>query len=366
MKKEDTKKHYTNIKISKPDNSEIEIEGEILAEYFDEHHKNALKKLLANAEVPGFRKGNAPERVVLQHYSDAKLLEGAAQDALDAQYWNILSDNSIKALGEPSVTITKLAKGNPLGFKIKTAVFPEFTLPDYKKIAGKIAEEKEEAIEVEQKEVDEILKQLQHSKLHEKESHVEHGHSSDDHLVDTEHKHDEKDFPPLDDAFAQSVAPEFKTLAELTEKIRENMLAEKKYKAKEKKRLSILEALVEKTEISVPEILIESELQKMIAQFKDDVAKAGLTYETYLEHAKKTEADIRKEWRENAMKRAKTQLILGKIGREEKIELDEEVVNKEIEYIVSHHKNADRFRARMFIENMMQNEKVLEFLEGVK
>ena len=136
--------------------------------------------------------------------------------------------------------------------------------------------------------------------------------------------------------------------------------------AKEKNRLAIIEKLVKESDIAVPELMIESEFIKMLAQFKDDIARAGLTYESYLSHIKKTEDDIRKEWRENAIKRAKTQLILAKIAKEEKIAPDEERVKKEVDHIISHHKDADRFRVRMYVENMLTNEMTLEFLENQK
>lgn len=365
MKKENNQKKYAQLKISPLEDSQVEIEAEITAEHFETYRLRATKKLLAEAEIPGFRKGNAPEHIVLQHYGNAKILEHAAQDVIDEEYANIISDNAIKAIGSPHVTITKIAEGNPLGFKIKTAVFPEVTLPDYVSIAQEKTKAPEEPTAVEQKEVDEVLKQLQSSK---KNHTNQHAHAHDhvhDHALSHANEKNTVDLPILDDTFAQSIGP-FKTLTELTEKIRENLGAEKKVRAKEKRRIAIIEALVEKTPITVPELLIESELQKMIAQFKDDIARTGLTYETYLSHIKKTEEDVRKECRDTAIKRAKTQLILGKIALEKKIELDEDVVKKEIDHVISHHKDADRFQVRMFIENMLTNEKVLKFLEETK
>jgi FKBP-type peptidyl-prolyl cis-trans isomerase (trigger factor) len=307
-----------------------------------------LKKLTENAELPGFRKGFAPENMVIARFGNIKILEDAAQDALDSQYWSIITDHSIKAIGSPKVTITKIAENNPLGFKINTAVMPEINLGDYKSVTKKevaSAVEKAEDLKVEEKEIEEILLGLRKSKA-EKDT-------------------PEEKLPVVDDAFAQSLG-DFKTAVELREKIRENAVAEKKIRAREKVRLAILEALVQKAEIAVPEILVEGELMKMIAQFKDDIARAGLTYEAYLEHIKKTEADIRGEWKDSAVKRAKTQLILGKIAADETIVLDEELVKKEVDHIVSHHKDADRYRVRMYVESMMLNEKVLEFLEGQK
>lgn len=339
-------KRYANIKISKLENSEVEIEGEIVAEYFEEHRKNIVKKLTENAELPGFRKGFAPENMVIARFGNIKILEDAAQEALDSQYSSIVTDYSISAVGAPQVTITKIAEKNPLGFKIKTAVFPEINISDYKEIAVKAVAEiakNADIVVVEEKEVEDVVLQLRKSKA----------------------TKEEENLPVVDDEFAKSVG-DFKDVADLRAKIKENLLADKKIRAKEKKRLIILEKLEEKMTTTVPELFIESELLKMIAQFKDDITRAGLAYETYLEHIKKTETDIRKEWRENAIKRAKTQLILGHIANIEKIVPDEDVVKKEIEHILSHHKDADRFRVRMYVENMLTNEKVLAFLENQK
>ncbi len=376
MKKDDTKndskadKKYANIKVTNIGNSEVEIEGEIVAEYFEEHRKSALKKLTENAEIPGFRKGFAPEKIVTARFGNIKILEDAAQDALDSQYGSIVTDHSIRAVGAPQVTITKIAEKNPLGFKIKTAVFPEINLSDYKELAKKTVAEitkKEENFAVEDKEIEDVILQLRKSKVEKKRVGADETVETDETKDETADKKSqtEENLPIFDDEFAKSVG-DFKNVTDLRDKIKENLLADKKIRAKEKVRLAILEVLVEKTPMTVPELFIESELVKMIAQFKDDISRAGLTYDTYLEHIKKTEDDIRKEWRENAVKRAKTQLILGHVANIEKITPDEDVVKKEIDHILGHHKDADRFRVRMYVENMLTNEKVLEFLENQK
>jgi FKBP-type peptidyl-prolyl cis-trans isomerase (trigger factor) len=339
-------KKYSNIKITKLENSEIEIEGEISADLLEEKRGFAIKKLMENSELPGFRKGFAPENLVIQKFGDMRILEDAAQEALHSQYTNIITDNSIKVIGDPHIHITKLAQGNPLGFKIKTAVFPEVKIPNYKSIAKEEMSKATEVTSVDEKEIEAIIEQIRKSKA-------------------KEGGEEDAELPAFDDAFAQSLG-DFKTADELKEKIKENALFEKKMQEKEKNRLTILERLVKESEISVPEIMVESEFIKMLAQFKDDIAKAGLTYEAYLSHIKKTEDDIKKEWRENAIKRAKTQLILAKISEEEKITPEEDRVQKEVDHIISHHKEADRFRVRMYVENMLTNEKTLEFLENQK
>ena len=104
----------------------------------------------------------------------------------------------------------------------------------------------------------------------------------------------------------------------------------------------------------------------MLAQFKDDVAKGGITYEDYLKHTKKTEVEIKAEWKDTAVKRAKSQVILNTIAKDEAIAPKEEDIKKEMEHILSHHKDADRFRVRMYVETFMTNELVFQFLESQK
>jgi FKBP-type peptidyl-prolyl cis-trans isomerase (trigger factor) len=358
-KQEEEKVHYQNIQVTNLPNSEVEITGEIKAEIFEFHRAESLKALIESAEIEGFRKGHAPESMVLAKYSEAFVLEKAAGFALDQAYYAIISDNSIKAIGDPQITITKIAKSNPLGFKIKTSIFPDVNLPDYKSLAKKINKDKpEQNLEATEEEIEKVLKEIQQAKAHES-FHAKEGDTSD-------HNHDlTAHLDELNDEFAKKVG-DFANLAELKSKIKENLEAQKKLQAKEKVRISILDALVTETKIELPELMIDAELGKMLAQFKNDVAQGGLTFEMYLEHVKKTEADVKKEWREIAIKRAKSQVILGAISKEEDLKPVEEDVKKEIDNIVAHSPEVDRFRARMFVENMMQNEKVLEFLEGIK
>ena len=125
------------ISVKKLPHSEVEVEGELPAEIFETYFDRAVKKLGENLEVPGFRKGKAPESILLAQLGEGKILEEMAELALAEHYPKIIEENKIDAISRPEVAITKLARKNPLGFKIKTAVLPEVKLPDYKKIAKK-------------------------------------------------------------------------------------------------------------------------------------------------------------------------------------------------------------------------------------
>ncbi|MDQ5953251.1 MAG: trigger factor, partial [Patescibacteria group bacterium] len=175
----------------------------------------------------------------------------------------------------------------------------------------------------------------------------------------------DEDLLPIDDEFAKMIGG-FKDVADMKEKIKENIIHERELKEKDKKRTEILEAIMENSTIDLPKIIIEGELEKMTAQFKDDIAKAGVTYEDYLKHIKKTEDDLKTEWKDVAVKRAKSQIILNNIAKEEGITPEEEEVKKEMENILSHYKDAERFRVRMYVETFLMNEMVFKFLETQK
>ena len=91
------------------------------------------KDISSSAEIPGFRRGQATENVVIQKFGEMAVLEEMAELALAEAYSEILEKNGINAVGRPQVSITKIAKNSPLGFKLKTWLYPEVSLPDYKK-----------------------------------------------------------------------------------------------------------------------------------------------------------------------------------------------------------------------------------------
>ncbi len=335
---------YTNIEIKKLENSEIEISGEILSETLEEKKDKALENVAKDIEIKGFRKGNVPKDVAQKHVGEMALLQEAAELALSEAYPNIILEHKLSPLGNPAISLTKLAPKENLGFKMKIAVMPEVTLPDYKTIAGKIANKEEEVEEVTDKEVDETIDQI-------KKQHA---------LQDKDAKQ-----PEINDEFVKTLG-DFKDVADFKAKIKENIGLEKKRIAKEKKRNEIIEEIIDKSKVSLPQLLVNSELERMFGQFKSDVERAGLTYENYLKEVKKTEEDIRKEWMPIAEKKAKMQLVLNQIAIEEKIKPEEDQVKKEVEHLLEHYKDAPEERIKIYVETMLTNEKVFEFLEGKK
>lgn len=352
-----SQKNYKNIVINSLPEREVEILGAITAEKMADMRSKAIAKLKEVVEIPGFRKGNAPENLIAQKVGEGRLLEEAAEIALSEEYPQILEENNIDAIGRPEISIIKIGVGSELEFKIKTFLMPDVKLGDYKKLAKKENSEKTDAPIVAEKEVDEVIKNIQKNIAHQK-WHAEHPEN-------TEHGHGEvkdEDLPPLDENFVKLLG-DFKDAEDLKSKIKENIVAEKTIKNKDKKRTAILEAVMGSSTIDLPKIIIDGEMDKMLGQLKDDIARAGANYEEYLTHIKKTEEDLKTEWKDVAVKRAKSQVILNTIAKDENITAKEEDIKKEMENILAQHKDAERFRVRMYVETFLANELVFQFLE---
>jgi FKBP-type peptidyl-prolyl cis-trans isomerase (trigger factor) len=346
------------ITIKKLPKSEVEIEGELEADVFESYFAEALKRLGENVQLDGFRKGKVPENVLLANIPEIKILEEMAELALNEHYPKIIEGEKIDAISRPEIAITKLARKNPLGFKIKTAVLPSIKLPEYKKMAKKIIEsitDAEKNTTVTEEDLENTITDIQKSrapKIHMKEAH--------------EHKegevHPEPELPELNDEFVKALGP-FKDVADFKAKLKENIKLEKENQLKEKTRLKIIEKIIEESEMDVPEILVAIEIDKILYRMESDITQMGLKFEDYLKHLNKTKEDLRKEFRNDGEKKAKLALILNEIAKAEKIAANEEEVAKEVAHILEHYKEADPERARMHAENVLTNEKIFQFLE---
>ena len=118
--------------LKKLKNSEIGIEFELTAEEFAKHFEKALLHLKDHVKMDGFRKGHVPASMVEEKVGKENLLMEAGDLAVKKSYHTFLKENNIEVIGGPDVQILKIAKGNPLLFKVKVSVLPEIELPNYK------------------------------------------------------------------------------------------------------------------------------------------------------------------------------------------------------------------------------------------
>lgn len=338
-------KRYTKAEIIKLPESEVEISVEVPFETLASYREKALTHLKERVTIPGFRKGKVPEKMIVERAGEMGVLEEAAEHLISDIYPEIIAAEKLDVIGRPEISVTSLAHNAPVAFKIKTALFPTFDLPDYKKIAREIFS-KRESISVTDKEIEDVISEVRKMRAIKKEDGTE-------------------ELPELTDELVKSMGP-FESVVDFKTKLTENLKKEKEYRAKEKERLEMMGKMIEKSEISLPKILVEGEFQRMVAQFTEDVKRMGMTLTEYLAKIKKTESDLRKEWESDAKSRTKLELILDRIAVTEKIEADQKEVEKEVTHIVEHHSGANADRVRAYVEHQLRNEAVFKYLENQK
>ena len=161
-----------NFTITPLPKSEAEIEVILPFSEFEPHLKRAAVAISERVEIEGFRKGKAPYDVVKNKVGEAVIYDGAAELAVRRTYPEVVTGireqeqetkKDFTPIGRPEITVTKLAPGNEFAYKIKLALLPAVTLPDYKSIAQKIGAKKEES-SVDDEEVEKAVQWLRESR----------------------------------------------------------------------------------------------------------------------------------------------------------------------------------------------------------
>lgn len=340
------------VKITKLPGSQVEIKATISASEFDKVRDEAIKHIGADIELPGFRKGHVPEKMLIQKIGEASILEEMAEIAIGQAYPHIIIQEKLDVLGRPEVTIQKIALGNPLEFTIVSAVFPEIELADYKKLAAKEMGKKE-VVEVSEEDMTKTLEQIQRMR------------AANDAKKEGKEPEESAELPTLDDEYVKTLG-EFTDVEDFKAKLKENILKEKERESQDKKRVAVMEAIAEGSKIDLPEIIVEQELARMEDEFSHDITRMGMTFDDYLKAIQKTREDMVKDWRPDAEKRAKTQLITAKIAELEKISPDDDAMEKEMALLRGHYPDAPEDRVRGFVHMILTNQKVFAFLESQK
>ncbi|HVV38822.1 MAG TPA: trigger factor [Candidatus Paceibacterota bacterium] len=323
--------------------SEVELSGEVPYEEVAPYRDRALKHMVEHMELPGFRKGKVPADMALKKVGELGVLEEAVEMLMQDLYPALLAEHKVDAVSRPDIRINKLAPNNPIGLILNIAVYPEVKIPlTWKTIGDSVP--LEPAQPATDEEIKQTLESLQQSRKIKNEDGTE--------VV-----------PELTDEFAKSVGA-FETLEALKEQIKKGIGEEKARAAKDKRRGAIVDKLLEKVEVEVPRIFVESEQGKFLSQLKEDIARFNIPYDDYLKRTGKTEEQLLEDFRDQAYKRAKLQLTLNKIADDEKVVADDASVEAEIKHALEHFPDAKPELLRIHIETVLKNEKVLRMLEG--
>jgi len=160
--------HYTITKLPK---SEIQVDITLPFEEFEPHVMRAAVVISEEKDFEGFRRGKAPYDIVKKIVGEDVIYERAADLAVRKIYQGVFTEMLEKKelsteyppIGRPDVTVTKLAPKNEFVFKVKLALLPAITLPDYKKIASEKGKESKEIV-IEEKEIESALTWIRESR----------------------------------------------------------------------------------------------------------------------------------------------------------------------------------------------------------
>ena len=357
--------------------SQVKISGELPYAEVESERNAAIVALGKDIELDGFRKGHVPTPVLEKHLGEMRILAEIAERAIAHAYPHILQAHEIDAIGQPEIEVQKIAPDNPLAFSVTVATIPPIKLPDYKKIAAE-KNQNRPTDEVTEEEVAAKITEIQkqraaYEKLQQKAATSEDGSRADtvNDLPTPESEaakqaDTEEALPELTDEYVKGLGQpgQFESVDDFKQKLREHLTIEKQRDNAAKHRAAITDAIIEQTEIDLPEVLVESELNQMFAQMQEDLDRAELKLEDYLDHLKKTKEDLAKEWRPAAAQRAKLQLILNEIATQEGISPDPEEVNTQTAQLLERFKDADEHRVRLYVASVLTNEAVMKQLEA--
>jgi len=364
--------HVYSATVEKKGNGEAEITVVVPAETLASHRKYALESIGENAVLDGFRKGHIPEKILVEKVGEMAILTEAAEITVSHLYPHIIEEQKLNPIGSPSVTMKKLAPGNPLEFVLTVTLMPEFDLPDFKAIALKANGEKI-SIDVTDKDVQDALERILRQKMAYERIQAKAQKKKDaedagltlptpDTAEDTEEDYSKLPLPELTDELAKTLG-NFESKEDCLAEIRKQLGSEKEKDAIGKRRGAIIDGIVDATKVTLPPLLIDSEIAQMFGEMESDITRAGLTMNDYLGHIKKTREDLKKEWTPSAEKRVKLQLVLSEIAKKESITPDINAMKQEVAAIKAQFPDADEERVSVYVASTLQNEAVLKMLE---
>ncbi|OYO06015.1 trigger factor [Enemella evansiae] len=349
----------------------------------------AYRDIAGQVNIPGFRAGKVPPMVIDQRFGRGVVLQEAINSSLPELYGKAVTENNLNPLGEPEVEVTKLEDNELVEFTAEVDVRPEFEVPDFESITVEVEKPEvgDEQLETQLQtlrerfatqvdvdrpaaEGDVVTLDLVGSKNGEElaEATAEGitytlgsggmldgldeavtGKSAGEEVTFTSElvggplrgeqadikvtvqKVQQQELPEIDDEFAQLVS-EFDSVEEMKADLSENLVRMSRLEQAANARDKVLEAVIEKVEMDLPEKLIEAEVQARHEQINGQLAQAGLTLDQYLEDGE-TEQTAEEFWAEvdtRSRDALKAQLVLDKIADDREVGVDQNDLTQHI------------------------------------
>lgn len=421
------------MKITKNERKGNTVALEVQADYseFKAAYDRTVQDATKSVRLPGFRKGKAPKNLIEKSLNPSALIDQAAQDLISSLYPQIIKKAQIDPVDYPKIEIKKLEENMPLDFTLEVIVYPEVTLGKYKglkaekkstvvtdnevdHVLGDLQNRFAKPIEVKdrgiaQNDIVELEIAAQSAGVEIKRwprkisaYPMGAGYISPDFdfnlqgLTVDENKGFSislpadygvkelagktvdftikvlkitgKELMPLDDAFASTVS-RYGTFAELKEEMKKNLEAEKKAESEGSLKNQLLDEAAKTMEADIPEAMVIQETEVILEELKTSLARSNLTLEGYMNALKKTEEDLRGEFRQSALTRVKGKVVLKAIAQAEKLDPTEEETDHEIKHMAQDAgKEFDEFKKSLrdsatdYIKDYLARRKALDFL----
>lgn len=417
-----------SVQVEKQEKNMAKLTVEVPAEQFVDAIKKAYNKNKNRFNVPGFRRGKAPQMMIEKMYGVGVFYEDAADEAINETYAEAMKESGLDIVSRPEITIEQIEKGKAFIYTATVAVKPEVTLGQYKgiEVEKADAEVKEEDVEAELKRV-----QNQNARLI---SVTDRPVAKDDQVViDFDGTVDGKAFdggkaedypltigshafidtfedqligknigeecevnvtfpqeyhakelagkpavfkvkikeikvrelPELNDEFASEVS-DFETLEEYKKDV-EAKIAERKQKAAATENENrVVDKVVEGASMEIPDRMIDGQVENMIQDTARRMQSQGLDLQQYLKYTGMTLDQMKEQARPQAIKRIQTRLVLEAVAKAENIQISDEKLDEEIGKMAqSYQMEADKLKSYMTEQDKDQMKEDLAVQEAV-
>ena len=396
-----------SVSVEKLENSMVKLTIEVSAEDFDKAIDAVYKRQKNRMNVPGFRRGKTPRKVLEKLYGETMFYEDAANDLINSSYPDAAKESGEDIVSHPEIEVTQIGAGKPFIYTAKVAVKPPVSLGKYKGV-----EVVKQDTTVTDEEVDkEIHKELEKNAAKNEITDrpvkmgddialdfegfkvgvpFEGGKGTnyplsvgsgsfipgfEEQLVDrnigeefevnvtfpedyqsdelagcpavfkcTVKKITEKILPELDDEFADEVS-EFSTLAEYREDVRKNITERKEKAALSVKENQAVEKVIADAHVEIPEPMLRTQQEQIAGELEQQVVSQGMKFEDYLKYAQTTREQLVDRMKEDAERRIMYRLVMEQVAKEENITATDEDFEAEIQRMAdAYHMDADTIR----------------------